>query len=114
VQLLDRLVAPATAENVRALSAWIEAEFNRADLNNPLATTMPAPGARSVNDHGVKGYPSVAIGLDATVRTLRNGLYPGILAALAGGDSALRVVQAVAASPWGTGDNAVRRLQLDG
>jgi hypothetical protein len=113
VQLLDRLGAPVTTENVRGLAAWIEAEFNRADLNNPLATTMPAPGAISVNDHGVKSYPSEAIGVDATVRTLQNGLYPGILAALAAGDSALHVVQAVAASPWGTGENAVRRLQMD-
>ncbi len=48
MQLLDRLVAPATAENVRALSAWIEAEFNRADLNNPLATT------RGTGDNAVR------------------------------------------------------------
>jgi hypothetical protein len=113
VQLLDRLGAPVTTENVRGLAAWIEAEFNRADLDNPLATTMGAPGARDANDHGVKAYPSEATGLDATVRTLRNGLYDGILAAMTIGDSALRLARAVAASPWGTGENAVRRLAME-
>jgi hypothetical protein len=47
------------------------------------------------------------------MRTLRNGRYGGILAALAAGDSAARVVHAVAASHWGTGENAVRRLELE-
>jgi hypothetical protein len=44
---------------------------------------------------------------------LRNGSYDAILDALAAGDSAARVVHTVAASPWGTGENAKRRLALD-
>ena len=113
IDLLGRLGAPVTIDNVRALAAWVGAEGNNARFRNPLATTMGAPGARNVNDHGVKGYPTDEIGLDATVRTLRNGLYDGIVAALQQGDSAVRVVVAVAASPWGTGANAIRRLALD-
>jgi len=114
VSLLDRLGFPVTVENLHGLYAWIEAESNAASLLNPLATTMGAPGARIANSVGVKGYPNDDIGLDATVRTLRNGNYPAILDALARGDSAMRLVQAVAASPWGTGVNAVRRLQMNG
>lgn len=113
VALLDALGAPVTKENLRALSAWIGAEANTARAHNPLATTMGAPGAVALNDHGVKGYPDALTGIDATVRTLRNGSYDAVLLALAVGDSAERVVHAVAASPWGTGENAIRRLRLD-
>ena len=114
VSLLDRLGAPVTSENLRALHAWVGAESNAASLLNPLATTEDAPGARNANSVGVKGYPNDEIGLDATVRTLHNGHYPGILAALAHGNSALAVTNAVAASPWGTGINATRRLLSGG
>ena len=114
VSLLDRLGAPVTTENLRGLFAWIDAESNAASLLNPLATTMGAPGARNANSVGVKGYPSEEVGLVATVQTLHNGNYPGILAALARGDSALAITEAVAASPWGTGVNATRRLLSGG
>ena len=114
VALLDRLGAPVTIENIRALAAWIGAEANDARFRNPLATTMGASGATDVNEVGVKRYPTDDIGLDATVRTLTNGLYEPILDALQAGDSAVRVVAAVAASPWGTGENAVIRLRQDG
>ena len=42
IQLLDRLGAPVTTENVRGLAAWIGAESNDDRLHNPLATTMGA------------------------------------------------------------------------
>ncbi|MEX0664100.1 MAG: hypothetical protein WD598_04930 [Acidimicrobiia bacterium] len=113
VALLGRLGAPVTRENLHALFAWIDAESNAASLLNPLATTEGAAGARDANSVGVKGYPSVVVGLDATVRTLHNGHYPHILDALARGNSALRVTQAVAASPWGTGGSATIRLRED-
>jgi hypothetical protein len=113
IALLDLLGAPVTGENLRLLAAWIGAEANDVTLRNPLATTMPSLGARSVNDHGVKGYPSDEIGLDATVRTLRLGAYTEVVAALMRGDSAVRVATAIAASPWGTGENVLRRLQMD-
>lgn len=114
VALLDRLGAPVTMENIKALAAWIGAEANNARFRNPLATTMGAAGATNVNEVGVKSYPTDEIGLDATVQTLTNGLYEPILAGLRAGDSAHRVVAAVAASPWGTGENAVIRLREDG
>jgi hypothetical protein len=114
VSLLDRLGAPVTSESLRGLFAWIDAESNAAHLRNPLATTEGAPGAHNANSVGVKGYPSNEIGLAATIRTLHNGNYPGILAALERGDSALALTQAVASSPWGTGANATRRLLSSG
>jgi len=113
VALLDWLGAPVTQQNLNALFSWIDAESNAASLLNPLATTQGAPGARNANHVGVKGYPSVEVGLEATVITLNNGNYANILAALAKGDSARAVTEAVAASPWGTGKNATIRLLAD-
>ena len=103
--LLRSLGDPRTACNLGAVTAWEAAEGgNWADAaqDNPLNTTMPEPGSRAVNPAGVQAYPSWREGFTATLDTLRNGLYGAILAALAAGNSAQAVADAVAASPWGT------------
>ena len=104
--LVKSLGAPMTADNVAAIVAWEMAEgghwYNTA-YYNPLNTTQSMPGATVFNSVGVKAYTSWAQGLRATVITLNNGLYGGILAALRSGHDANAVADAVAASPWGTG-----------
>ncbi len=107
--VLTALGAPQTAENVRAITAWAQAEGTRA-ANNPLATTESAPGATNFNSVGVKNYPTYAEGVQATVATLQNGRYSNILAALANGSSAQAVAQAIAQSPWGTGSRVLQVL----
>ncbi len=105
--LLAQLGMPETTDNLAAITAWEMAEgghwYNGAHFN-PLNTTQPEPGAVAMNSVGVKAYVNWAQGFRATITTLRNGLYGGILAALSKGDDALAVAHAVAASPWGTGD----------
>jgi hypothetical protein len=108
--LLARLGVPARPQAVVALVAWMAAENTAADWN-PLATTMAAPGALTYNRTGVKRYPSYDAGLDATVRTLRLRWYAPIVDALRRGAAAREVLEAVAASPWGTGQAAVRALR---
>jgi hypothetical protein len=108
--LLNRLGMPVTSENVKALAAWAQAEGTKAGFN-PLATTQSMPGASSFNSVGVKNYVSYADGLQATVQTLTNGRYANILAALRAGNSSIAVAQAVANSPWGTGQGVLRVLQ---
>ena len=108
--LVKSLGAPLTADNVAAIVAWEMAEgghwYNTA-YYNPLNTTQSMPGATVFNSVGVKAYASWAQGLRATVITLNNGLYGGILAALRSGSDANAVASAVAASPWGTGSFSV-------
>ena len=105
--LPTQLGMPETTDNLAAITAWEMAEgghwYNGAHFN-PLNTTQPEPGAVAMNSVGVKAYVNWAQGFRATITTLRNGLYGGILAALSKGDDALAVAHAVAASPWGTGD----------
>jgi hypothetical protein len=111
--LLNQLGLPVTAENIKALGAWAQAEGTRASFN-PLATTQSMPGATSFNGVGVRNYASYADGIRATAQTLTNGHYPNILAALRSGNSAVAVAQAVAASPWGTGQGVLRVLGASG
>ncbi len=101
---------PLSAQNVTAITSWEIAEggnWHNSAHYNPLDTTMPEPGSTAMNSVGVQAYTSWSEGLTATVATLTNGLYGGILAALRAGDSALAVSAAVGDSPWGTGTFAV-------
>jgi hypothetical protein len=104
--LLKSLNMPMTADNVAAIVAWEMAEgghwYNTA-YYNPLNTTQSMPGATVFNSVGVKAYTSWLQGLKATVITLHNGYYAGILAALGRGNDSQAVADAVASSPWGTG-----------
>ncbi|MFZ4515750.1 MAG: hypothetical protein ACOYN3_05510 [Acidimicrobiia bacterium] len=108
--LLDRLQIPKTPENVRAMTAWAQAEGTKASFN-PLATTQGASGATNFNSVGVKNYPSYEVGLEATVKTLLNGRYENILGALRRGNSAEAVGSAIEDSPWGTGGLVLRVLR---
>jgi peptidoglycan hydrolase CwlO-like protein len=109
--LLKSLGAPVTTPSLAALVAWEMAEgghWNNSAHYNPLNTTWKMPGATSMNSVGVKAYVSWEQGFKATLRTLHNGFYGGILAALRAGDDAQAVADAVAASPWGTHSFTVR------
>jgi peptidoglycan hydrolase CwlO-like protein len=105
--LLVAMRFPVTADNVAAITAWEMAEgghwYNTA-YYNPLNTTQSMPGATVFNSVGVKAYTSWKQGLEATMITLRNGYYGGILDALRRGNDAAAVAAAVGASPWGTGN----------
>ena len=105
--LLVAMRLPVTADNVAAITAWEMAEgghwYNTA-YYNPLNTTQSMPGATVFNSVGVKAYTSWKQGLEATMITLKNGYYGGILEALRRGNDSTAVAAAVGASPWGTGN----------
>lgn len=104
--LLGDLGDAATAADVQAITAWERAEgghWSNSARFNPLNTTEREPGSWPMNPVGVQAYPNWAEGFAATLATLRNGRYGGILAALAAGNCAPCVADAVGASPWGTG-----------
>ncbi len=105
--LLVAMRLPVTADNLAAVTAWEMAEgghwYNTA-YYNPLNTTQSMPGASIFNSVGVKAYTSWKQGLEATVITMKNGFYDGIIAALRRGNDASAVAAAVGASPWGTGN----------
>lgn len=83
------------------VEAWIRAEGTYGSLRNPLDSTLPMPGSYPVNSAGVQRYKSLRQGLEATVLTIRNGLYQPVQSALAAGNGPAAAA-AVAASRWGT------------
>jgi len=94
-------ISPASVQVIRS---WHACEGGSASFN-PLNTTQPWPGATDYNAVGVKNYPSRYAGLHATLKTLTNGHYNGIVADLTTGTKeAHRIVSDNAGefSTWGT------------
>jgi hypothetical protein len=100
-------------KNAWVLISWMQAEGGTAKWN-PLNTTQPMPGATNYNWVGVKNYPSFEVGLEATVKTIKQthaslGYIP-ILNGLRNCHRAKRTLRAVEKSAWGTGGLALRVL----
>jgi predicted membrane metal-binding protein len=111
---LTKLNMPITSENVRAISAWEQAEGTKASFN-PLATTQGGfAGETRFNSVGVKNYATYQDGINANAHALMNGRYTNILDALRAGNSATAVAQAIADSPWGTHGGVLRVLASQG
>jgi hypothetical protein len=109
--LLSQLNAPVTGNNVASMVAWAAFEgghcFGRpctekTTLFNPLNTSQDWPGARSAFGTHIKAYDSWAAGIDATIHTLKNGLYNTILQDLQDDAPPEQTLDAVRKSPWGT------------
>lgn len=109
-EMLRGIKAPYNPETDKFLRAWAQAEGSMAK-HNPFATTQPAVGATNFNSVGVKNYVSWQQGVEKTVETLLNGKYPQLVTALRSGLSAKGMANALAATPWGTGQLALEVLQ---
>lgn len=107
--VLSGLGVQATPENVRALTAWMQAEGGTAAFN-PMNTTQQAAGATDYNSAGVKNFTSWEQGVQATVQTLKNGRYGNIIQALQQGNNAGAVAAAVGQSPWGTSGQLMSQI----
>lgn len=101
---------PVTACNVAVMTAWARQEgghWRNQARYNVLNSTQPEPGDAWFQSKGpgsarIRIYVSWQQGINATITTLGNGYYPGILAALRAGNSAQAVAYAVDSSVWGT------------
>lgn len=83
--VLAGIGAKPTQGNVDLIYAWIRAEGTSAAFN-PLATSQSSPGATNFNSSGVKNYSTYQAGVQATVQTLNNGNYSGIVSDLQKGN----------------------------
>jgi len=114
--ILKGIGVPITDENIKFFYAWRQAEGGKA-RNNPFNTTQSKPGSTFYNclkkgvsgcKSGVRNYLNSQDGIDATVRTIKNGRYQNIINALKTGDSAEKSALALKSSPWGTGELALK------
>ena len=86
--LLGALGDPTTGANIGSLVNWAAREggnWHNTAYYNPINTTQVMPGSTAMNKLGggvgVQAYTSWQQGIQATVKTLQNGLYGDILAA---------------------------------
>lgn len=110
-RLCDAFGLPATQRRLNALVAWQAAEGTKARFN-PLATTRSMPGATNFNRVGVKDYPDLKTGVEATRLTLRESGhgYDLIVTRFEINAAAKQILEAVAGSHWGTGELALQVL----
>lgn len=113
--VVNQLGGRWTPEKARFFNAWAQAENTNASFN-PFATTRRGyPGEAQFNSVGVKNYPNLGVGRQATLDTIRNGYYNDIVDLLKDPNStAEQLAAAVAASPWGTGSGVLRVLGAKG
>lgn len=104
-KVLEGIGAPHTPENMKFLYAWRQAEGGSAK-NNPFNTTKKWEGDSPYgkNVAGVKNYQTVQDGIDATIKTLKNGYYDCIVNGLKNNIGALKISQSCDSSlkTWGT------------
>ena len=91
--VLKGIGAPVNSETTSQLQAWMRAEGGPGD--NPLNTTLGQAGAQG---SAIKGYGSTQAAINATVKTLKNGLYQPVIDAFRSNPGGVR--QAVINSPW--------------
>lgn len=119
-KILQGIGAPVTDENMKFFYAWRQSEGAHARFN-PFNTTQPKDGSSFYNclrrknkkcTGGVRNYPNLQAGIDATVKTLLNGHYDCIVDQLRNNESCTKHCTAKYISrhcrkdlkTWGTGD----------
>lgn len=102
-KLLENLGAPVSEENLKFLYAWRQSE-GKAGKFNPFNTTWDLPGSTNFNSVGVKNYQTLADGMVATIKTLKNGRYNCIVDGLRNDIGADNIAKCESLKTWGTGD----------
>ena len=103
---LQYIGAPATRPSdarVLFLEKWatVEGTFYLGNVNNPLDTELPEPGNGLWNSAGVRTYPTLTEGYEATLATIRQGIDAPMLAALKDVKSTVAsLTAALSASDW--------------
>jgi hypothetical protein len=100
-RFLKALGTPVSHSNLVVMVAWQSAEGTDASWN-PLATTYDMPGATMFNSVGVKNYPSLGAGIQATIGTLQGSShgYEAIVSHLRASSDPMVTGGAINASDW--------------
>lgn len=110
--ILKGLNAPQSFNNQNKLVAWNKCEGNLqghsgTGINNPFNTTLNCCGGTSVNSAGVKNYPTMTAGIQATLSTLQAGRYQAVVSNLQNDGTFKAFANAVGSSGWGTSGSCI-------
>lgn len=101
--LLNRLGLPQSSNNLVSLVAFVGIEaghWNNKARFNPLNTTQTMPGSTKAPGTIVQAYTSWTQGVEASAKTLTNGLYGGLIAALKESADPQTFLRALSDSRW--------------
>lgn len=110
--ILNGISAPTSQNNINKMDAWAACERPGIQSNNnPFNTTLDYGGGVTVNSAGVKRYPSLAVGIQATIRTLLYSNpaygYSRIVNNLRNDGPQSTFASAVGSTPWGTSGTCI-------
>lgn len=117
--VLKGIGAPVSSENLTFFYAWRQAEGAKATYN-PFNTTQKKDKSTLWNClkkkegkcvAGVRNYNSREDGVDATIKTLKNGHYKCIVDGLKDDIGAVKIAQCSDLKTWGTGEGISRVLK---
>ena len=106
--ILSAVGAKSTPAGMNLLLAWQHCENSNPAWYNPLDTTLPEPGAQSINKVGVKKYPSFNVGIKATASTLEEAQFRYLLDAIRTGSAPMFFAHTNALALWGTNPTCVK------
>jgi Lysozyme like domain len=122
--ILNGINAPTSQNNINKMTAWSACEAPGLALyNNPFNTTLPMTGSYTVvvlnpSGGGVQKYPSMAVGIQATVNTLLHSSpsfgYSRIVNNLRNDGPQNVFAQAVGGTPWGTSGTCIANSVVPG
>jgi peptidoglycan hydrolase-like protein with peptidoglycan-binding domain len=99
--ILTGIGAPITAENLKFLYGWRQAE-GHGGLYNPFNTTLRKPGSSTFDQDGVQIYKSPQDGLVATIQTIKEPRYRCIANGLRQNIGADKIAACECLDTWGT------------
>ena len=115
-EVLKGIGAPVTSENLAFFYAWRQAEGAKASFN-PFNTTHKKEKSTLWNClrrkegkcvGGVRNYNNEDDGIDATIKTLKNGNYKCIVDGLKKNIGAKKIAECGDLKTWGTGGGVLR------
>jgi hypothetical protein len=118
-KVLSNIGAPISKENLLFFYAWRQAEGAKSTYN-PFNTTQSKEGSTlwnclsKKNDKcvgGVRNYKTKQDGIDATVKTMKNGNYKCIVDGLKSNKGAVKIAECPDLKKWGTGAGVTRVLK---
>jgi hypothetical protein len=118
-KVLSNIGAPISKENLLFFYAWRQAEGAKSTYN-PFNTTQPKEGSTLWNClskksgkcvGGVRNYKTKQDGIDATVKTMKNGNYKCIVDGLKGNKGAVKIAECPDLKKWGTGTGVTKVLK---
>lgn len=102
--LLKRLSSPESDNNLASLIGLQAQEGGHSHNGatfNPMNVTQKTSTSHSINAIGIQAFSNWDEGLEATAKLLSNGLYKGVLSALARSAPPSETLREIATSPYG-------------